>query len=330
VGRVLFHDGIGSAFTELLNQGAANQEIALVVETADARLLAIPFEAARLSDGRAPALESGVRVVRRLADGHGSPGPQPGPLKILVAVGAPDEGKTPNAVLDMERELQCILDAVESARRNGNAYVRILDVGSPQEIARALAEQAYHVLHLSGHGNAGVLELEDEDGNPVKVTVEELAGAIRESGHAAPLIFLASCLSGAGDSETASLAQGLLQQGVPAVMAMQTSVTDRYSTDLAAAFYNHLSSRDRPLASHALALARQQLERQRREAAGRGEHLPAEYATRRSSAPATRPPSSTAHWISFAPSSRRASRPAAPSPCSTSASSLDAAWNCAG
>jgi CHAT domain-containing protein len=231
------------------------------VDTEDPQLLAIPFEAARLSDGRTPALETGVRMLRRLAAVHsGSQSPQPGPLKILVAVGAPDEGKTPNAVLDMERELQTILDAVENARQYGNAYVRILDVGSLDQIRSALKEQAYHVLHLSGHGNAGVLELEDEDGNPVPVRAADLAAAIRDSGHPAPLIFLASCLSGAGDSETASLAQGLLQQGAPSVMAMQTSVTDKYSTNLAAAFYTNLSTSDRPLASQALALGRQQLE----------------------------------------------------------------------
>ncbi len=281
IGHVLFHDDIETAFIGLLSQSkAANETIELIIETEAPQLLAIPFEAARLSDGRTPALESGVRMVRRLAGvpSQGNP-TQPGPLKILVAVGAPDEGKTRNTVLDMERELQSILDAVEKARALGNAYVRILDVGSLDQIRSSLQEQAYHILHLSGHGNAGVLELEDEDGAPIPVKAADIAEAIRDSNHPAPLVFLASCLGGAGDSETVSLAQGLLQQGVPAVMAMQTSVTDIYSTQLAAAFYTNLSTSDRPLASNALALARQQLERKRREDLARGQHVPAEYAT---------------------------------------------------
>ncbi len=281
IGRVLFHGDIEAAFTGLLSQArAANEAIELTVETEVPQLLAIPFEAARLPDGRTPALESGVRMVRRLAgvppEGNVT---QPGPLKILVAVGAPDEGQTRNTVLDMERELQSILDAVEKARALGNAYVRILDVGSIDQVRSSLQEQAYHVLHLSGHGNAGVLELEDEDGRAVAVRAADIADAIRDSGHPAPLVFLASCLGGAGDSETVSLAQGLLQRGVPSVMAMQTSVTDNYSTQLAAAFYTNLSTSDRPLASNALALARQQLERKRREDLARGQHVPAEYAT---------------------------------------------------
>ncbi|HEV3263863.1 MAG TPA: CHAT domain-containing protein, partial [Gemmataceae bacterium] len=281
IGQVLFHGEIGLALTDAIKRAAsASEEIELIVETADPQLLAIPFETARLADGRVPALESGVRMVRRLAglpEGHF--GPQPGPLKILVAVGAPDEGTTPNAVLDMERELQSILDAVEKARVYGNAYVRILNVGSLDEIRRALQEQSYHVLHLSGHGNAGVLDLEDEDGRRAPVTASDLAQAIRDSGNSVSLVFLASCLSGAGNQETASLAQGLLQQGVPAVMAMQTSVTDNYATQLAAAFYANLASSDRPLASRALALARQQLERDRRKALERGEHAAPEYGT---------------------------------------------------
>ena len=281
VGGVIFSGGIDGSLTGLLKDARENGEaIDLVVESEVPGFLAIPFEAARLADGRAPALEPGVRMVRRLVGSRSdSPDPQPGPLKILVAVGAPDEGKTRNSVLDMEREVQAILDAVKDARELGNAYVRILDVGSLDQVRSSLQEQAYHVLHLSGHGNAGRLEMEDEDGNPVPMTADELADAIRDSGHAAPLVFFASCLSGSGSSETVSLAQGLLMRGVPAVMAMQTSVTDRYSTQLSAAFYAQLSTGDRPRASAALAVARQGLERQRSEARARGEHIAAEYAT---------------------------------------------------
>lgn len=67
-----------------------------------------------------------------------------GPLKILVAVGAPDEDRT--LVLDQERELQNILDAVEAARRYENAEVRILEVGSPEQIGEALERDGFDVL----------------------------------------------------------------------------------------------------------------------------------------------------------------------------------------
>ena len=73
-------------------------------------------------------------------------------------------------------------------------------------------------------------------------------------------------------------------------MAMQTSVNDKYSTNLAAAFYTNLSTSDHPLASQALALGRQQLERDRRKALERGEHVPSEYASPIYTLPLPTPP----------------------------------------
>jgi tetratricopeptide (TPR) repeat protein len=281
VGKVLFSDGIERSFINLLNAAAAaNETVDVIVETEDPQLLTIPFEAARLSNGRVPALESGVRMARRLVKHQfHAQTPMPGPLKILAAVGAPDEGSTGNAVLDPERELQSILDAVKEARLHGDVYVRILEVGSLEQITSSLQEQPYHILHLSGHGSAGHIELEDEDGKPMPATAADLADALRVSKHPPPLVFLASCLSGAGANETISLSQGLLERGVQMTVAMQTSVTDTYATQLAASFYTKLATGNHPLASDALAEARQQVERRRLKELARGNRTAPEYAT---------------------------------------------------
>ena len=77
-------------------------------------------------------------------------------------MGAPDEGQTTSVVLDHERELQTILDAIDQARHYGQAEVNILEVAHPSQIQRALLERSYHVVHLSGHGQAGMIEMEDE------------------------------------------------------------------------------------------------------------------------------------------------------------------------
>ena len=155
-------------------------------EANDPELLALPFEALRLPDNRLLATVPGVVTMRRPA------GVQPvqierlaGPLKILAAVGAPDEENTAAVVLDPERELQNILDAVEPAQRLENVEVRILEVGHPKLIGDALRRDAYHVLHLSCHGLPGQLELEDEDGRAVRVTAQQLLDPIRDAGRAA-------------------------------------------------------------------------------------------------------------------------------------------------
>jgi tetratricopeptide (TPR) repeat protein len=284
VGCVVFPGPVASALVALLDEArAANETVLLAFETADPALLSIPFEAARLPGGRIPALDPGVRLLRRhLGARAGAAASLPGPLRILVAVGAPDEGKTKNTVLDIEAELQTILDAVDTARNYGNAEVTILEVGHPDQIRAALLNGTYHVLHLSGHGTAGKMELETEDGEPLEVSAQDLANVIRAAQEPLPLVVLATCHGGVSASDTASFAQGLLENGIPMVLAMQSTVSDWYATRLAGAFYGHLTQRDVQYPSHALALARQDVEKERREALSRGEagafSLP-EYAT---------------------------------------------------
>jgi tetratricopeptide (TPR) repeat protein len=257
LGQVLLPGELPERIAALLKE---NCELTVVLETSEHDLLAIPFEAARLPDGRCLVLQPGVSFLRRLKNADASHHTQAGPLRILVAIGAPDENLTRNSVLDPERELGTIMNAIDEARAYGNAYARILSVGHPKEIEKALDQQSYHVLHLSGHGGQGTIELETEDGEPETVTAGQLQAAIRGR---VPLVVLASCHSGVGNSETASLAQGLIREGVPMVLAMQASVGDGYATDLAGRFYGYLTGHDAPLVSRALAQARRDLERDR-------------------------------------------------------------------
>ncbi|MFL6237577.1 MAG: TIR domain-containing protein [Thermoanaerobaculia bacterium] len=284
VGRVVFPEPVALALSTLLDKARSRGEsVILSFETAEPNLLSIPFEAACLPGERVPALETNVRVLRRyLGAASRDAEPLPGPLRILVAVGAPDEDETPKAVLDFEAELQTILDAVDTARKYGNAAVKILEVGHPRQIQAALEEQSFHVLHLSGHGSAGTIEMENEDGEACTVTPQELTDAIHAAGRPLPLVFLTSYLSETAENETASFAQGLLEQGVPLVLAMQSTVSDYYTTQLAGSFYGHLSRMEVPLPSHALALARQEIEQERRKALAQGRQDPgllSEYAT---------------------------------------------------
>ena len=286
----------GAALQALIDGLALGQRLELAIESADPALLGLPFEALRLPDGRLLATQPGV-VMWRSPAGLVAPAQPPlaGPLKLLVAVGAPDEGLTRSAVLDQERELQSILDAVEPQNQLENFQVRILEVGHPGQIAQAFARDAYHVLHLSCHGGPGLLELEDEDGRPVSISPAELLAPLRALGRPLPLVLLNACHGGvaaaapgpaataapepAPGAPAASFALALLQAGVPAVLAMQTAVTDGYATALARAFYGHLAQGEHLRPSRALALARQQLEAERQQALRAGAATVPEYAT---------------------------------------------------
>ncbi len=184
----------------------------------------------------------------------------PGPLRILVAVAAPEETRTANAPLDVEAELQAVMDAVEGLDRSGTVEVRILEVASLGEIVRSLHDVGFHVLHLSGHGSRDGIELEDEDGDPEFVSTAELVTGIRRAGRALPMVFLSSCHGGAGGGT--GIAAGLVGGGVGSVLAMQTSISDAYATLLARLLYRGLS-RPGATPAGALAFARQTLQADR-------------------------------------------------------------------
>ncbi|MFN7768380.1 MAG: CHAT domain-containing protein [Planctomycetaceae bacterium] len=248
--------------------------------------LSLPFEALRLTDGTLLATQPGVATWRRPSPTSSATPtqivPLAHPLKVLVAVGAPDEDRSKAVVLDHERELQVILDAVEPVQRHENCDVRILEVGHPEEIASALRQDPYHVLHLSCHGNQGQLLLETELGAEESVSPRQLVAALRGGGKQFPLVFLNACHSGVTSAESAGFALELLRAGVTAVVATLAPITDRYATQLAGAFYKHLAKHEAARPAEALAAARRDVEAQRQTllAAGQSQDAgPAEYAT---------------------------------------------------
>ncbi|MGO9973625.1 MAG: CHAT domain-containing protein [Solirubrobacteraceae bacterium] len=245
-----------SSLIELLDRSPLGTVIDLVFE-AEGDALVLPYELLRLPDGRLLATVPGVRMRRRVGgvERAGTP-PLPGPLKILVAVGAPEETRTASAPLDIEAEMQAILDAVGSVAGADRAQVTILEVGGPEQIGEALRREQYHVLHLSAHGSPAGVELEDEDGDPVAVTVAELVELLRAGGRPVPLIVLSSCAGAAAG--TGGLAGALVHHGGERVLAMQAAVSDGYATKLARALYERLAGAAIP--SAALAEARRELE----------------------------------------------------------------------
>jgi tetratricopeptide (TPR) repeat protein len=254
-----------------------------VVLAAAGPLLSLPVELIRLATEAGEVgplgLQPGVSVYRRpaaalvgaTADAGVGGAPREvtvlaGPLKVLAAVAAPDETKTASAPLDTEAEMQAVLDAVADVAGSPQAQVRILEVASLAQVRQALQRDAFHVLHLSAHGSAEAVELEDEDGKPVLVTAEALMGALRQAGRPAPLIVLSSCSGGSAASQ--AMAEGLITRGADKVIAMLAPVTDGYATILARRLYQELATRPQLTVGQALASARTLAEEDRSRDAG--------------------------------------------------------------
>ncbi|MEV0360262.1 tetratricopeptide repeat protein [Nocardia sp. NPDC050697] len=219
----------------------------------------IPWEALPApGSGQPLALHRLVTVYRR------APGRAPrllgGPLRILVAIAAPDQGG--GVVLDYERELRNVLDAVKAAR-HGAAGVRIVEFATTDAIRDELDVFDAHVLHLSGHGSPGHLFLETDTGAARKVKAAVLIAEAVPVGRMPPVISLAACYTDvAGEAGAPSFAAELLAAGASVVIATETSVTDRYATALFARLYQELARQHRPEVLTALSTARRVIHQQ--------------------------------------------------------------------
>ena len=183
-----------------------------------------------------------------------------GPLRILVAISAPLSGG--GAVLDYERELRNMLAAVRGARQ-GQAQVRIVHFATTREIRAALKAEPAHVLHVSGHGRPGAIELEDDDGNARVLDAAQFVTEAIPPGRMPPVIALSAChtdaATAAGDP---SFAAALIAYGAAAVIGTETAVTDVYATRVFARIYEELALAEDPDVITAVAQARRTVQKQ--------------------------------------------------------------------
>jgi tetratricopeptide (TPR) repeat protein len=256
---------------ELTDADRQNAALQIAFEVSDDReLRALPWETVCLKGHDQPLILHSRTQMYHFVPGLGSTPTMsiPGPLRVLAVIASPEHG--PGGVLDYEAELDRILRAVDRARRQERALVRVLDWGSAAAIRTALREARYHILHISCQARPGVLMLETEDGNPDPVDAKRFTDEVLVPDRGVPLVVLVGCATAARPEADSSgqvlpnLAKGLLDHGVPAVLAMTSDVNDHYAIQLASHFYQALASRQQapdPLA--ALSDARRELERAR-------------------------------------------------------------------
>ncbi|MBU2670974.1 tetratricopeptide repeat protein, partial [Actinoplanes bogorensis] len=277
LGRVYTPGAAGQALSALTSD-ARGQHVSLQLEVdAEGDLEDLPWEALIPPDGPRPlALDPTIQLFRSVTvDGPTPALSIPAPLRVLAVLAAPF-GRDSGPVLDTEHELATILDAVEPARKQARAYVRVLNTGTLDAIREALTVQRFHVLHISSHAGPDSLLLEKPDGSPHPVTAPDLIKAIPND-KAPALIVLAGCSTAQNNRNSddptralPGLARKLIAAGIPQVLAMTAPVTDRYATRFGAQFYRELALSPTPSVIAATAVARQQVEDAR-------QALPAEH-----------------------------------------------------
>ncbi len=166
------------------------------------------------------------------------------PLKILAMLSAP----TDYAPLDVEEEWQKLQNALGDLQKRKIVTLERLDEATLPALQRRLRQSSYHIFHFIGHGgydesaHDGILLLEDETRHSRKVSGQFL-GTILHNHRALRLAVLNAC-EGARASRTdpfTGAAQSLVQQGLPAVIAMQFEITDAAAITFSHEFYSALA-----------------------------------------------------------------------------------------
>src|SRR5215471_5765164 len=172
--------------------------------------------------------------------------------------------------LDYEAEETAIMAAVGSTKLD----LLVEESGNPDELGERLTEYAaMQALHLSCHGHNAwrpsgkpndkpkpVLLLESVEGEELPTGADQLIGALQA--HRPRLVFLSACLTAAAGGEKRgglpgdkdgpastrggvahSLAEALVNAGLPAVLGWDGSVADGAATAFAATLYDRLEGR---------------------------------------------------------------------------------------
>jgi hypothetical protein len=153
-----------------------------------------------------------------------------GPLRLLVMISSPSDYPT----LDVEQEWRTLTDALAPLQAAGQVAMERLEAASLAALQPQLRREEFHVFHFIGHGGYrpdwgdGVLVMEDARGPGREVPGEELGGLLDDH-NPMRLVVLNACEGARSDATDpfAGVAQSLIQQGLPAVVAMQFEITDQ-------------------------------------------------------------------------------------------------------
>ena len=215
----------------------------------DAQLAALPWE--YLFDARQNeylCLAHSTPLIRYLEVAQP---PQPltiaPPLRILAMIANPSDLTALNAAIEKERLERALAKLIA----DGLVHLEWLPGQTWRDLHRAMRpnQGPWHVFHFVGHGgfdaqrDEGLHVFADQNGKSDLRTATDVARLL--SGQPNLRLALLNACEGAYASQTdifASTAATLVQQGIPAVIAMQYEITDHAAIEFSAQFYDALTA----------------------------------------------------------------------------------------
>jgi len=165
------------------------------------------------------------------------------PLRILIAISSPCDYEK----LDVEGEISRLRQALMPLIKTGRVKVKGLKHVTFKAVQRILRNETFHIFHFIGHGgfdtknDEGVLVMEDAHGKGL-MTDPHRIGALLHGHHSLRLAVLNCCESARVSQKDpfAGVADALIQQGIPAVAAMQFPISDEAAKEFADEFYKEV------------------------------------------------------------------------------------------
>lgn len=169
------------------------------------------------------------------------------PLGVLLVVAAPRD--QPHLALDGERDA-----ILRRWRRQEGVTVETLDHATLGGLREALAGGRHQVVHFLGHGvfdercGRGALVFEDAAGRSAVVSDQAVAAQLRGREEVA-LVVLDACEGARSPADPArptfaGVATCLIDEGVPAVVAMQFPISDRAASAFGLGLHGALAGGD--------------------------------------------------------------------------------------
>ena len=247
--HAVFDDEVGNCLSSSLEQSLQqNQRLRIRLRLTDVPQLAdLPWEFLyNPSLNRFLALAAETPIVRyldlpqRIQSLSVAP-----PLRVLVMISSPSDYLS----LDVEREWGKLREALGSLAQRGVVTIERLNEATLSALRHQLRQGEHHIFHFIGHGGfdqqtqEGVLVLEDEQKRGRLVSGQDL-GILLHNHPSLRLAVLNACEGARSSTHDpfAGVAASLVQQGIPAVIAMQFEVTDEAAITFAQEFYGAIAS----------------------------------------------------------------------------------------
>ena len=168
----------------------------------------------------------------------------PAPLNLLAVLASPGD----DAPLDVESEWTRLQEAVSNLSANKKITLTRVEPPTLDALRAQLRKNDYHLFHFIGHGEydsetqRGALIFENDD-KTRRVVSDEQLGVLLHDVNSMRVVLLNACEGARVSNQNpfAGVAPHLVQQGIPAVIAMQFPITDNAAIEFSKDVYATLA-----------------------------------------------------------------------------------------